>query len=124
MGFNIADHHIHALISALVGGFQHGIGLPDPGGVAQENLQLAAFVLLLFSLDAGPGAYRGRGGQVRLDIALTILLFYSIQRQIEFQDIHARFAQEAELASLGVLVHQGAHGRFAQAARLATRGSW
>ena len=64
MGFHIPDHHIHPLVSALVGGFQHGIGLPNPGGVAQEDLQLAAFVLLLFGLDPGQQFIGVGAGQV------------------------------------------------------------
>ena len=37
MGFDITNHHIHPLIFALVGGFQHGIGFAHSGGIAQED---------------------------------------------------------------------------------------
>jgi hypothetical protein len=42
MGIHGSHQHIHSLALTLAGGFQHGIGLPDPGGVAQEDLQAAA----------------------------------------------------------------------------------
>ncbi len=54
MGFDIADDHIHALVAALVGGFEHGIGLAHAGGITEEDLELAARLAgLLLRLHAG-----------------------------------------------------------------------
>ena len=53
MSFDITNHHIHPFIFALVGGFQHGIGLTHSGGIAEEDFQLAAVIPLLFGLDPG-----------------------------------------------------------------------
>ena len=71
MGLDVTHHHIHALPFALVSGFQHGVGLANPGGIAQENLQVAAFLLLLFGLDLGKqfiGIGTGGGGGHGLNI--------------------------------------------------------
>jgi hypothetical protein len=65
MGFHVTHHHINTLMFSLVGGFQHGICLSDPGCIAQEDLQAAAFLLLLFGLDLGKqliGIGTGGGG--------------------------------------------------------------
>ena len=63
MGFHVTHHHIHSLLFALVGGFQHGKSLADPSGIAQKDLQAAAFLLLLLGLDLGEQFIRvGTGG--------------------------------------------------------------
>ena len=66
VGFHVADYNVHAFVPALVSGFEHGVGLAHPGGVAQEDFQLAAAILLLggFQLgeeDIGVGAGRKLG---------------------------------------------------------------
>ncbi len=43
------------------------------------------------------------------------LRLYSIQCQVEFEDIHARLTQKAELAPLRELVHQSPDNRLTQA---------
>ena len=53
VGLDIADDHVHALTLALVGAFQHGVGLAHAGHVAQENFKTPALLLIFFSLDAG-----------------------------------------------------------------------
>jgi hypothetical protein len=59
---------------------------------------VAAFLRLLFGLHLGKQfVWIGAGRFFRH--TLTILLFYSIQSQIEFQYVHTRLAQEAQLAS-------------------------
>ncbi len=49
VSFDVAHHHVHALLLALVGGFQHGIGLAHAGHIAQKDLEPAA--LPFFGLD-------------------------------------------------------------------------
>ncbi len=40
VGFHVPYHHVPAVVQALVRGLQHGVGLADPGGVTEEDLQL------------------------------------------------------------------------------------
>ena len=74
MGLHVAHYHIHSLPFTLVGGFQHGISFPNSGGIAQEDLQVAALLRLVFGLDLGKQfigiGTGGVGGH-----ALTILRF-------------------------------------------------
>ena len=63
VGFDDADEHVDALGFARLGGLEHGIGLADAGGGAEEDLQLAAaeasFLLLrLLEQFVGVGALR------------------------------------------------------------------
>ena len=60
MGFDIADHHVAAVLLALPGRLQHGIGLADAGGIAEKDLQLAQLGRDLFGL--GQLEHRLRGG--------------------------------------------------------------
>ena len=46
---DIAHHHINALTLCGMGGFQHGIGLADAGGVAEKDFELSFFGI--FRLD-------------------------------------------------------------------------
>ncbi len=51
--FDVADDHLQPFGGALVGGFEHGVGFPHPGGIAQENLQLPALAGAFIRLDVG-----------------------------------------------------------------------
>jgi hypothetical protein len=68
--FYESDDDVHALPFPLVGGFEHGVGLANPGGITQENFQ------------ASTGAF------FRLDMVQQLIrigrlssLFYLIQCQ-------------------------------------------
>ena len=37
MRLEVADHDVGAFLRGLLRFFQHAIGLPDPGGITQEN---------------------------------------------------------------------------------------
>ena len=42
MRFDVANDNIHSAGTFALGGFEHGVGLAHAGGVAEEDLQLAA----------------------------------------------------------------------------------
>ncbi len=73
MRFHIADDHIHALFPALVGSFEHGVGLANPGGVSQEDLQPTA------------------GGFFRLDVLQQFIGIGAIVHRIHFISSSAKF---------------------------------
>ena len=50
VGLDISGHHINAFGLALPGRLQHGVGLANPGGVAEKDGQSTAPVLDLFGL--------------------------------------------------------------------------
>ena len=50
VGFNVADHHVHAASLRRVRGLQHGIGLAHARRIAKEDLQFSMAALLLLFL--------------------------------------------------------------------------
>jgi len=64
VGLDQADHDVDILAHAAVGGFEHGVGLADSGGGAQEHLEAAALLRRrLLQQRFGRGAF---GAGVRL----------------------------------------------------------
>jgi hypothetical protein len=53
VGFNVANHDIHALNLALMHCPQHGISFAYASDITQENFEFAPRLLLLFCLDIG-----------------------------------------------------------------------
>ena len=53
-----------------------------------------------------------------------LLLAHLVEGQVQLQNIHARLAQEAQIASRGVLRNQAANLLLRHPRALATRGAW
>ena len=53
VGIDPADDHVHALGPLLAGGLEHRVGLADPRGGAEEDLELAACLAGFRLLDTG-----------------------------------------------------------------------
>ena len=61
VGFDQCRHDI-GVATPLLGGFKHGISLADAGGVAQENLELAALLVTGFFFKTGQDLIGGWKG--------------------------------------------------------------
>ena len=58
MGLRVSDHQIDAGGHLPLGGFEHGVGLADPGDIPEEDLQLTPLRPALFVLQASKKVVR------------------------------------------------------------------
>ena len=61
VGLHVGRHHVPLLQFPLPRRLQHGIGLPDPGGVAEEYLQLPPSFFRFFGLGTASAGLQERG---------------------------------------------------------------
>ena len=98
MRFDVAKRDIDTVGTRSARGLEHGVGLAHPRGSAKENAQTAApgpgfFGLYMYQQLIGIRPLCGHES-VRLPLL-------RIEREIQFQHIHARLAEEAERPPLG-----------------------
>ena len=108
MRLDIADGDVDAVHARRTRGLQHRVGLADARGRAEENAQTAAGRPDLFCLKV---LQQLIGIRPLFGHCLFRLHGLLIEREIQFQHIHARFAEEAEGAALGCGGNQLAHAR-------------
>ena len=108
VGLDDADHHVEAARAQGVRLLEHRVGLADAGRGADVDAQ-ARPVLLLEARQQGVGGRSRVVGHVHRRMGCAL-----VERQVQHQDVHDRFAQDAELAALGVGIHQLPHGVFGQ----------
>src|SRR5215211_5357641 len=75
-----ADHDVLAVVASATALVQHRVGLPDAGPRAEIDTQLAS----------------GHTERLRL----------LVEREVEFEDVYALLAEEAERAAVRVLIHE------------------
>ena len=129
MSFDDADHDIVAVLLPGAGLLQHLVSLADAGRGTDEDFEAAGVTLF-------PAGRLEQGLRRRSLVKVAPLIRHqepsfrpckathsssvrlrAIQRQIERQYVHPRFAQQAEGTALDMLVHKLAHAIFRHVAR-------
>ena len=133
VGLDDACDDIDALGGESLCAGEHGEGLADAGGHAEEDFELAAWgrvVLVVtgagsFLLDAArssAGSGRSSGMSGIVSGADAALLGGLIQVEVQFKNVDDGFAEEAEGAVGGVLAHEGADRFVCHLASLGNAG--
>ena len=109
---------------ALARRLEHGVGLADAGRRADEDPEAAA-------LRARGGLEQRVGRRAALALGLAVrhapeclTVRRCVQGEVEQQHVHARLAEEAELAALGVLGDQLRDRAGREAARARHAAAW
>ncbi len=63
MWLDVADNHVATFVLVPASRFQHGVSLPDPGGIAEEDFKRAAARVGFVGLDSGQQFVGIRSGQ-------------------------------------------------------------
>ena len=116
VGFDDADDDLAAGALVGAGGGEHGPGFADAWGGAEEDLEAAA---RSFAIDpaqsfAGDFAQEGVGGAAGVGHRLSAGV--AVEGQVDVEDVHPRFAPEAEEAGLDVAFDDGADAGLGEAA--------
>ena len=130
VGLDDADDNVVAVFLPGAGLLQHLVGLADAGRRTHEDLELADAAFLaprrleqglrrgsLFEV-ATLICHRPSDPEARPEARPRLLRCRLVERQIERQHVHARLAEQAEEAALGVLADELAHAIFRHVARL------
>jgi hypothetical protein len=122
VGFDHADHQVHATAQLLLRAGQHGVGLADARRGAEEHGQPPPGVTLQ-AFDEGVGLSAAGIGHAG-DCAPAGRRMASprmgglLQRPVEFHHVDPRLAQHPPLRALDMRLHDGLQLRFGQPACL------
>ena len=99
MGIDPAHDDVYALLTAGLGGLEHGVGFAYASRGTEENFELAAALLRLFLLHAGQ---QGIGiGSCSSCIRISVAILFSIiEGEVQREDVHTWFAQQPQGAAL------------------------
>jgi len=93
---------------------EHGVRLADAGSVTEEDLEAPR--LRSVRRECSSGGVGGEAVKARPPLG-------GVERQVEFENIDARLAQEAELTAAGVLGNHVEHCDTLMPRAAATRGA-